>query len=211
MRNLPSPSLSLLALLLVAACWLPASAQAPTQGEETSAGVETPPTSDLDRVRALTMPGEHHERLAAIVGTWGADFKVWLAPEAEPVVTAGQVESRWILGKRFVETTYQTDFMGQSFAGKGVEGYDSQAKEYVGTWRDNQGTLTLVLTGQCEEDCRIRTMEGRFTEPVSGQQLTQRTVTTVIDDDSYTFESFLVAPDGETFKNLELSARRNKK
>ncbi len=209
MRSISTSRSFLLTLVLVAACWAPAFAQTPTQ-EEIPAGEEAVSQSDLDTLRALTLPGEHHERLNAIVGAWEAEFKIWLSPEAEPMVTVGQVETRWILGKRFVETTYKTDFMGRPFEGKGVEGYDNQAKEYVGTWRDNQGTLTLVLTGQCEEDCRIRTMEGKFTEPVSGQQLTHRTVTTVIDDDSYTFESFLVAPDGETFQNLELSARRNK-
>lgn len=208
MRNTQRPSVTLLILLLIPGCSLPASAQTPAQ-EETSAGQETPSTSDLDSLQALTLPSEHHERLNSTVGTWQAEFKIWLSPDAEPMVTVGQVEARWILGKRFVETTYKTEFIGQAFEGKGVEGYDNHAKEYVGTWRDNQGTLTLILTGECEEDCRVRTMEGEFTEPVSGQQLTHRTVTTVIDDDNYTLESFLVAPDGETFQNLELNARRS--
>ncbi len=191
-----------LALLVSAVLALPIQESGEAEAAEPSTA------SDSDDLRALTLPGDNHQHLQAIVGEWETELKIWLSPEAEPIVATGEAESHWILGGRFVETTYRAEFMGRPFEGRGVEGYDNHAAEYVGTWRDTMGTYTMLYKGQCEEDCRVRTMVAQFTEPLSGRQLTARTVTTVLDDANYRLESFLVAPDGKSFKNLEITARR---
>ncbi len=204
------PLRPLFGLLLLAALPLTASPDPPARKSTETATADTPAESGMDTLRKLALPGEHHAGLQPIVGEWETELKIWLSLDAEPIVTTGEAVTHWILGGRFVETTYRAEFMGQPFEGKGVEGYDNYAKEYVGTWRDTLGTYTMLFKGQCEDDCRVRTMVAQFTEPVSGQRMISRTVTTVIDDVSYKFESFLVAPDGKTFKNLEITARRKK-
>ncbi len=208
MRSARYPILPLFVLLLIAPYLTPAWPETPSQETTDAGAAETPFESNMDALKRLTLPGEHHEHLNAIVGKWKTELRIWLSPDGDPIVTTGEAETRWILGRRFVETTYRAQFMGQPFEGKGVEGYDNYAKQYVGTWRDTMGTYTRLFTGQCEEDCRVRTMVAEFTDPVSGQQLTNRTVTSLIDDDGYRFESLLVAPDGQTFKTLEMTARR---
>ena len=135
-------------------------------------------------------------------------IKVWSAPGAEPVESSGSATGRWILGDRFVETTFEGEVMGTPFEALKIEGYENATQEYVSTWRDTMGTYTMLFRGGCEEDCRVRTVSAEITDPASGQKLTNKRVTTVVDENSYTYESFIVTPSGAEFKNMELVAQR---
>ena len=70
------------------------------------------------------------------------------------------------------------------------------------------GTYTMFFRGGCDEDCLVRTVSAEITDPVSGQKLTNKRVTTTVDENSYTYESFIVTPSGAEFKNMELVAQR---
>jgi hypothetical protein len=169
---------------------------------------DAPPT--LDDLEGLTIPSEPHELLATTVGTWDVTIRIWSdpEPEAEPASeTEGTAVGRWILGERFVETVYEGEVLGRAFEGLKIEGFDKAAEKYVSTWRDNLGTYTLVFEGDCEETCLERTMTSSFVEPVSKQTFRVRGVTTLTDD-AYTYESFVITPNGQEFKNMELEARR---
>ncbi len=168
-----------------------------------------PPT--LDELEALTIPSEPHGLLATTVGTWDVTIRIWSdpEPEAEPASeTEGTAVGRWILGERFIETTYEGEVLGRAFEGLKIEGFDKAAEKYVSTWRDNLGTYTLVFKGDCEETCQERTMSSSFVDPVSKQTFRIKGVTTLTDDDAYTYESFVITPNGQEFKNMELEAKR---
>ena len=169
---------------------------------------EPAPESPRSRLAALGAPGKHHEYLEPGIGSWELTIKVWRTPDTEPVLSAGSAEARWILGDRFVETSYEGEVLGHPFEARSVEGYDNHAKEYVSTWRDTMGTYTMVFRGGCEEDCQVRTVSAEITDPASGQKLTNKRVTTVVDENSYTYESFIVTASGAEFKNMELVAQR---
>lgn len=156
----------------------------------------------------LTVPGKPHEVLAGTVGEWGLTIRVWSTPEGEATETKGAATGRWILGERFVETTYQGEVMGRPFEALKIEGYEKVTQEYVSTWRDSLGTYTLVFTGTCGDDCRERTMIASFQDPISKQELHIKGLTTLTGDDSYTYESYIVMPDGSEFKNMEFLAQR---
>lgn len=166
------------------------------------------PESPRSHLAALGAPGKHHEYLQTGIGSWELTIKVWRTPDTEPVVSAGKAEARWILGNRFVETSYEGEILGQPFEARSVEGYDNHAKEYVSTWRDTMGTYTMLFRGECDEDCQVRTVSADITDPASGQKLINKRVTTAVDEDSYTYESFIVTASGEEFKNMELAAQR---
>lgn len=180
-------------------------AQAQPDGEAEEARPETPE----EKFARISSPGEHHAHLGRQAGEWEAEIRIWAAPETEPIVTPGVIESHWILGGRFLETTFRGELFGEPFEGKGVDGYDNYAKKYVGTWRDNLGTLTLLFKGECTDDGTVRTMMADLTDPISGKALRNKAVTTFsLEEDTYTYASFLVAPDGTEFQNFEMKARR---
>jgi hypothetical protein len=176
--------------------------------DQEAAAAEPAPESARSRLAALGAPGKHHEYLATGIGSWELTIKVWRAPDAEPVVSTGNAEARWILGNRFVETSYEGEILGHPFEARRVEGYDNHAKEYVSTWRDTMGTYTMLFRGGCDEDCQVRTVSAEITDPASGQKLTNKRVTTVVDENNYTYESFIVTASGAEFKNMELAAQR---
>jgi hypothetical protein len=156
----------------------------------------------------LTVPGKPHEVLAGTVGEWSLSIRVWSAPEGEPTETTGTATGRWILGERFVETTYQGEVMGRPFEALKIEGYEKAKEQYVSTWRDNLGNYTLIFEGACGDDCSKRTMIASFQDPISKQQLRIKGLTTLTGDDSYSYESYILMPDGSEFKNMELLAER---
>ncbi|MEM7052588.1 MAG: DUF1579 family protein [Acidobacteriota bacterium] len=155
---------------------------------------------------ALAQPGDCHKPLGAQVGQFNVKMKIYPGPGAPAIEADGTSEGAWILGGRFVETNYSATIMGQPFEGQGVEGFDNQTKEYTGTWRDTMGTYTLVFKGNCDGENKGRTMLTNMKDPM-GNDLQNRGVTTATDT-GYTYESYIITPDGGEFKNLELVATR---
>ena len=135
-------------------------------------------------------------------------IRVWTHPKSEPVETRGSATAKWILGDHFVETRLEGEVLDTAFEGLRIEGYDVAASRFVSTWRDSRGTYTLVFDGKCDATCAIRTMTADFIDPVSKTELGIKSVTTIISDDSYRYESYIVTPSGTEIKNMEFEATR---
>lgn len=176
--------------------------------EEPSPEVTAADEDAEESLSDLTVPGEPHELLAGTVGDWSLTIRVWTAPDTEPVESAGSATGRWILGDRFVETTYQGEVMDRPFEALKIEGFERSTQEYVTTWRDNLGTYTMIFRGKCDTTCLTRTMMAEFLDPVSRTELKIKGVTTLTEEEGYSYESFVVTPDGNEFKNMELVAER---
>lgn len=207
MRSL-SPAV-LLALLLLAAgpgpAWAIAASQAP-EAESTPPPPEEEPGPEAEADPGL--PGEHHEHLGALVGDWTYTMRVWATPDGEPVESSGTIEARWALGARFVDATFRGEVGGRAFEGRRIDGYDNQKKEYQSIWQDSLATYTLVYRGECAEDGKVRTLTASFKHPDSEMKLLNKGVTTLLDESSFLYESFIVTPEGDEFKNMEIEARR---
>ena len=186
-------------------------AAASEEGQDAATEVaEDEDTDPLSRVVRMSEPGEYHEHLEDHVGTWDLTVRIWQEVEGEPVESAATAEAQMILGGRFLETVYRGEILGTSFEALSIEGYDNQARQFVRSWWDNTGTGTFIFRGQCEEECRVRTLTADFSDSTTSQRLRNKGVTTfeLDDEDSYTYESFIVMPDGSEFKNMEFVARR---
>ena len=180
----------------------------PESEQESTTQAATSDEETDDSLSDLTVPGEPHELLAGTVGDWNLTIKIWTAPDTEPVESTGSATGRWILGDRFVETTYEGEVMDRHFEALKIEGFEKATLEYVTTWRDNLGTYTMIFRGTCGSTCVTRTMMADFLDPVSSTQLKIKGVTTLTEDEGYSYESFVVTPDGKEFKNMELVAER---
>ncbi len=200
----PKACFALLAVLLLAAGQVAAG--------EPQEPAEAPEAAMMETYMKLATPGEHHKHLAHGVGTWDCAIKMWMAPGSPPMESTGVAEMRWVLGGRFVETVYKSNepFMGQSFEGRGLDGYDNHAQKYVGSWVDTMGTMMATSEGHCDGSGKVRTMVSEFTDPMSGQEVTTKSVTKVVDADTFTVEMYVASPDGGEFKNFEMTAKRRK-
>jgi hypothetical protein len=219
-------SRTLLCILLAAGLSAAATAQddpADVAGETAASQADAGEEPAADPLNQLTEPGEHHDHLDRLAGDWDLTIRVWPTPEGEPIESAGTAEARWILDRRFLWTIYRAELFGQPFEAWSIEGYDNQAGEYVGTWRDTQGTYTLVYRGRCKlpplaegetreessTDGTYREMTTKLTDPASGEKLDIRTELRLQQDGSaFVQESFLVLSPEESLKNLEMVGRR---
>ena len=154
---------------------------------------------------AAGKPGEHHQHLAMLVGEWTYASKFWNPGASEPSEMAGTMKAEPMLGGRFIRTTWSGEFMGMPFEGIGIDGYDNAKQHYTSTWRDNFGTYTLFYTGHCEDGGKVRFTEGVYTDPATGEEITDKGKTTHRDDGTVLMESWRVAADGTESKMMEIT------
>jgi hypothetical protein len=158
-------------------------------------GIPTP--EQMAEVMKLLQPGEHHEHLAKYVGKWKAAIKMWQMPGAPPTESEGTAEIVALMDGRYFHATHEGTFMGQPFKGMGIDGYDNIRKKHVGSWIDTMGTGIMNYEGTCSDDHKVVTTHAEVDDPMSGQRIKMRQVTTSIDNNTFTYEAFAKNPAGE--------------
>ncbi|HSP16603.1 MAG TPA: DUF1579 domain-containing protein [Thermoanaerobaculia bacterium] len=192
--------------LVIVCCALPALAQEQKQPPQMSAQEK----AMMDAWMKFATPGEGHKALDPMVGSWEAKVTMWQAPGAPPQVSTATSESRWILGNRYVEEHVNGTFMGMPFEGIGYTGYDNAKKQYFGTWLDNFGTGVMTSTGSTSDKGKTWNFKSTTTDPMTGKDMPGETKVTVTDADHHTMEMWGPAPDGKTFKMMQLDYSRKK-
>jgi hypothetical protein len=153
-------------------------------------------------------PGEGHKKLEPFVGAFDVKVRSWMAPGAPPAESSGSAQNRWVLGGRYVEETFDGQFMGQPFSGIGYTGYDNIKKAFVSTWMDNMSTSIMMTKGSM--DGNTMTSSGTMDDPMSGKSQVVNNKVTIVDNDHHTMEMWGPGPDGKPFKTMEISYARKK-
>ena len=157
--------------------------------------------------KEFATPNENHKALDVLVGDWNHMVKWWMSANAEPEESTGRSEIKWILGDRFLQHKVNGVSMGQPFEGIGIIGYDNGKKEYNSIWIDSMGTGFMKGAGQYDANLRKITEEGHFTCPFRGQ-ISFRGVTTIKDNDNYTYEMFSPGFDNKEYRAMEITYTR---
>ncbi len=161
-------------------------------------------------LRAYAAPGEHHEHLKMLAGTWRTEGKFWPAPGAPAIESTGRAQHRMILGGRYLETTYEGEFENMSFSGRGTAGYDRYLGKYVETWVDNFGTMVLVSEGTCDGTGKVRTLVASYVDPMTQKPTTMRSVYRIQDADHYVLEMYTRSGEAPEVKTMEIAHTRAK-
>jgi hypothetical protein len=172
----------------------------------------------MKKWEANATPGENHKHLEHFVGSWDLTMKMWMGgPESKPTVSKGTAETKWVLGKRYVQESLKAEMkmpgadgkeMAMPFEGLGLTGYDNFKKIYVGTWADDMGTQLLTLRGNYDSAKKTLAMYGEMDEPALdtyGRMF--KAVTRIIDKDNHVFEMYDLHV-GENFKVMEIAYKR---
>ena len=170
-----------------------------------------PPAMDAAMMEAMmkaATPGDAHKSLNAYIGTWNAKVSSWMAPGADPMVMEGVSENKWVMGGRYVEQRFSGNFMGMPFEGVGYTGYDNVKKQYWGTWIDNMSTGMMMTTGKWDGKAWVLT--GTMPDPMTGADMAVTNKLIITDADHHTMEMWTPAPDGKTFKMMEIVYSRKK-
>lgn len=159
-------------------------------------------------MRAAT-PGDAHQKLASMVGTWDATVKMWNGPGAEPSVSTGIAKNTSVLGGRWIQEDFSGNFNGMPFSGLGYTGYDNVTKQYVATWMDTMSTGLMISNGTADGE-NTYTYASSMSDPISGKSAEMKTKVTVLGKDKHVMEMWAPSPDGKEFKMMEITYTRKK-
>jgi Protein of unknown function (DUF1579) len=153
-------------------------------------------------------PGPVHKKLVGLAGSW--DVAVTYVIDGGERTGTARCESHWILGGRFLQQEYNSNFMGKPFTVLQLLGYDNQKKKTIELMMDTLSTSVLHNEGSISEDGKVITNEGELLNHETGKPLKLRTVTTIIDQYHYTLEWFQPGASGKDEKVVSMSHSRRK-
>ncbi len=163
----------------------------------------------MEMMMKAAAPGPMHELLKPMAGNWKTTAKSWMQPGTEPQVSEGTCESMWILGNRYLQSSYKGDMGGMPFEGVGIMGYDNMKKEFVSTWMDNMGTGVAMSEGTADASGKVLTMKTMMGDPKSGKMVPYKFVTKVMDENTYTM-TMMNLKGGKEQTEMEITYTRMK-
>lgn len=205
--------------------FLPLVLLAATFGASTRAGEPTPTPSKqqseaemMAKMAELAAPGEHHQQLAALAGSWTYTVKMAMNPgESLAEMGHGTALRKSIMGGRY----FTMDVSGKmlmpgpdgkigdvDFKGMSVDAYDNVKQKFVSTWIDSMGTSITLSEGNYDPASKSFTYDFEF-EPVPGVKTKARQIVKVIDADHHQMDWY-ESRGGQLVKTMEIDYVRGK-
>ena len=148
-------------------------------------------TLAAQEIPAPPTPGPEHKQLQALEGTWDAKMKMEGAPA--PIVAVATYKSE--CGGLWLASEFKSDDPAFKFQGKGLDGYDTNKKKFVGIWVDSMSTGMMTMEGTHDEKTKTTTMFGQGYD--HGKLNKYKNVTKMPDADHQTFQMFMIGDDGK--------------
>ena len=111
-----------------------------------------------------------------------------MEPGAPAVPMEGSAEIEMVLGGRYLEQRYRGSFLGQSFEGRAMEGYDNVTGEFFSAWFDTMSTGLFLSRGKQDGQRNAVDYLGTHADPMTGDDVVQKSRTEVIDKDHFRIE-----------------------
>jgi hypothetical protein len=166
--------------------------------------------AQMELIEKLSKPGKFHVLLEDFVGTWSADVKMWMDPNAPPVVSKGQATFKLIFEGRFLYGDFLGEFMGMPFKGINIMGYDNAKQGFFSVWIDNSTTGLLSSKGTYDPDTKKFHFRAEILDPSTGQTMELREEAYFASKDEYISITYAKPKDGKEFKNMEMKYTRMK-
>jgi hypothetical protein len=163
----------------------------------------------MEMYMKLMAPNENHAFLKNFAGDWNVTSTAWMQPGAPPSVSTSTSKGEIVLGGRYVIMKYTGVMFGQPFEGIQIMGYDNQQKKFASFWIDNTSTSFYMTTGTRDTTANTIDDTGLWPDPMGGSSKIHA-VTRFVGPDEFTYELYMVGPDGKEFKSLENRATRKK-
>lgn len=93
---------------------------------------------------------EQHKLVQAGVGEWEGTLTMFM-PDMEPTPMTAK-ESVTAVGDYWTTSRFEADMGGMPFFGASTLGYDSDKKQFVGTWIDSTTTYMTVMHGEFNKE-----------------------------------------------------------
>jgi Protein of unknown function (DUF1579) len=161
-----------------------------------------------DRAVPVDVQGPVHHRLDDLAGSWDVTVRYNLGDKEHE--GKASCDAKWILGGRFLQQIYKSQFQGKPYEVLQLLGYDNVGKKTIEIKMDSMSTGVLHNEGSISEDGRVITNFGKSLNPTTGKPYKLRTVTTIVDHDHFTLEWFGTEDGGKESKVVSMSHARKK-
>lgn len=179
-------------------------AVAPVAAQETQE-YESNMATMMEAYEKAGMPNEHHEALERMAGTWDVTVKMWMDPSGEPMESKATSTHEMVMDGRFIRYEVEGDFMGDTFRGFGLTGYNNVTGEYEAMWIDNHSSAIYRFAGKMKGDELV--MHAEHKDPVTGEMVKSRSVMRFVSDDHIVEEAFETR-EGKESKTMEIVYHR---
>ena len=144
--------------------------------------------------KKLQEPGDAHGLLAKMIGDWDMNFKMWMAPGADPVEMqmATTFESEY--GGRFIVGEYEMTEGPFPHTGETWFGHDNAKGKYQWIRVTDMDTSMRVYEGDYDEKTKTITTRSSYSMEWGGEthEVNERNVWTFVSDDKITMEVWTV-------------------
>ena len=118
-----------------------------------------------------------HEWLEPFVGEWDAVARTWMMPGADPMETKAKSSARLILNGNYLEQTFKMDWMGQTYEGRLLLGYDTIDKNWTVIWLDSMSPAASFGTGKLENGViHMESQDPDYMHPAGKRKYQRRTI-----------------------------------
>lgn len=143
-------------LLLASLTVVTFSCQGPVAAAQEPATTQNPADMDpmelMTAMMAIGQPGEPHQELMAMAGTWDTKIKMKMAPDAPWEEYTGTSKIQKALGGRYIIEKFSAELgMMGKFDGLLILGYNNLTEEYESIWMDNFSTSPTRASGNINE------------------------------------------------------------
>ena len=156
-----------------------------------------------------TRAGPAHENYQPIIGEWVTRWTLFNPAGEATKEFVGTASNEWIVGGRWVQSTFKTDLdlKGELFHGVGFFGHDNTTGRYHSLWLESNRTAVQYDTGSYDAEARTFTFKGEQPRP-DGTLVATRTTMRIDAADQHTIELFVPGADGVEFRVLEIVLTR---
>jgi hypothetical protein len=154
------------------------------------------------------IPGKEHKQLEYFAGTWSVTNTSYWGPA--PEVTTGTSRGELKMGGRYLHQSYESEMSGMPFEGFGIFGYDRVSGEFFNYWFDSMGTGCMAARGHASADGKSWELKADCNDPMMGGMTSYRMITTIADNDNYSFVMYSTPPGQKESKSMEIKYTRVK-
>lgn len=157
-------------------------------------------------------PGAAHKKMAELAGTWDAECKMYMDPNAPPTISKGKMVSKALWDGRYIVGEFTGEFMGKPFTGHMMWGYNNVEQRFESTWIDSMSTGMMFMTGTASDDFKTYTSSGDCAMNMPGgskMKYKMREVIRIISPDKHVMEMYRSDAQGE-MKEMEITYTRSK-
>jgi hypothetical protein len=186
----------------------------PPQGQQGQPGEQGRPEMTPEQMAEMQAmieagtPGPEHQRLAKLEGNWKTETKMWQDKDAPAEVYPGTATYKMIMGGRYLEEQFKSEWEGMPFEGRSICGYDNTKKKYFATWFDSMSTGMMVMEGTYDPAAKTTSFSGEFACPIEKGMKTMRMIEKDISDSKRVAEFYMAGRDGKEYKAMEITYTR---